>query len=75
LTENDTRRLLPIRLLHWPLVLMATFSAASANANAQPIIAAGQPAQLDVRAAGERSLRITLKPSASRRSGRSIRPS
>jgi alpha-glucosidase (family GH31 glycosyl hydrolase) len=31
-------------------------------AEAQQITAAGQPAQLDIRAAGERSLRITLKP-------------
>ena len=31
-------------------------------AQAQPITTAGQPAQLDVRAAGEHSLRITLKP-------------
>ena len=34
----------------------------AASARAQPITAAGQPAQLDVRAAGERSIRITLKP-------------
>jgi alpha-glucosidase/alpha-D-xyloside xylohydrolase len=31
-------------------------------ANAQGITAAGQPAQLDVRTAGERSVRVTLKP-------------
>jgi alpha-glucosidase (family GH31 glycosyl hydrolase) len=34
------------------------------HADAQAITAAGQPAQLDVRAAGERSLRVTLKPVA-----------
>jgi hypothetical protein len=42
------------------IVLVVTLNAASAGA--QPITAAGQPAQLDVRAAGERSIRITLKP-------------
>jgi alpha-glucosidase (family GH31 glycosyl hydrolase) len=31
-------------------------------AAAQPITAAGQPAQIDIRAAGERSIRVTLKP-------------
>jgi alpha-glucosidase/alpha-D-xyloside xylohydrolase len=36
--------------------------AASASASAQPILAAGQQAQLDVRAAGDRSIRVTLKP-------------
>ena len=54
-----------MRSLHQALplftvLLSATFGAAGADA--QPITAAGQPAQLDVRAAGERSLRITLKP-------------
>jgi alpha-glucosidase/alpha-D-xyloside xylohydrolase len=34
----------------------------AARVDAQSITAAGEPAQLDVRAAGERSLRITLKP-------------
>ena len=29
---------------------------------AQAVTAAGQPAQLDIRAAGERSIRVTLKP-------------
>ena len=37
-------------------------SLGTASANAQLITAAGEPAQLDVRAAGERSVRITLKP-------------
>ena len=35
---------------------------AAGAATAQPITAAGQPAQLDVRVAGERSIRVTLKP-------------
>lgn len=34
----------------------------AARAEAQSIMAAGQPAQLDIRAAGEHSVRITLKP-------------
>ena len=34
----------------------------AAPAQAQSITAAGQPAQLDIRAAGERSIRVTLKP-------------
>jgi alpha-glucosidase/alpha-D-xyloside xylohydrolase len=36
--------------------------AGSATAHAQEITAAGQPAQLDIRAAGEHSVRVTLKP-------------
>jgi alpha-glucosidase (family GH31 glycosyl hydrolase) len=43
------------------LLLVVCLSVVS-TAQAQPITAAGQPAQLDVRAAGDRSLRITLKP-------------
>jgi alpha-glucosidase (family GH31 glycosyl hydrolase) len=43
------------------LLLIVCLGVASAT-QAQPITTAGQPAQLDVRAAGERSLRITLKP-------------
>ena len=42
------------------ILLVATLGAA--RAHAQPITAAGEPAQLDVRVAGERSIRITLKP-------------
>src|SRR5687767_11099307 len=38
------------------LVLTAT------TARAQQITAAGQPAQIDIRAAGDRSIRVTLKP-------------
>ena len=34
----------------------------AAPAQAQSITAAGQPAQLDIRAAGDRSIRVTLKP-------------
>ena len=34
----------------------------AAAAEAQQISAAGEPAQLDIRAAGERSIRVTLKP-------------
>src|SRR5438105_4106379 len=33
-----------------------------ATASAQPLTAAGQPAQLDVRVAGQNSIRVTLKP-------------
>src|SRR5687767_2265718 len=36
--------------------------ASTGAAHAQQITAAGQPAQLDIRAAGPRSIRITLKP-------------
>lgn len=42
----------------WLLLLCLS----SASAQAQTITAAGQPARLDIRQAGERSLRITLKP-------------
>ena len=42
---------------------VAVLSGAHATAvQPVPITAAGQPAQLDIRAAGERALRITLKP-------------
>jgi alpha-glucosidase (family GH31 glycosyl hydrolase) len=37
---------------------------AGTSARAQQITAAGQPAQLDIRAAGERSVRVTLKPTS-----------
>ena len=49
-----------LALQGWTILLVAALSASSAAA--QPISAAGAPAQLDVRAAGERSIRITLKP-------------
>jgi alpha-glucosidase/alpha-D-xyloside xylohydrolase len=44
----------------WAVVVAAL--SISTVAAAQPITSAGQPAQLDVRPAGERSLRVTLKP-------------
>ena len=47
-------------LQRFTILLVATLSAA--RVNAQPITTAGEPAQLDVRVAGERSIRITLKP-------------
>jgi alpha-glucosidase (family GH31 glycosyl hydrolase) len=43
-------------------LFLAALVASPAAASAQRITAAGQPAQLDVRAAGERSIRVTLKP-------------
>src|SRR5262245_20692196 len=43
-------------------VLLLVTTLGTASAYAQPITAAGAPAQLDVRVAGERSIRITLKP-------------
>ena len=47
-------------LQRFAILLVATLG--TARVDAQPITAAGEPAQLDVRAAGERSVRITLKP-------------
>ena len=44
------------------LSMLALLAATSDTARAQPIIAAGQPAQLDIRSSGEHSLRLTLKP-------------
>jgi alpha-glucosidase/alpha-D-xyloside xylohydrolase len=41
---------------------LAAITAAHSVAGAQQLITAGQPAQLDVRQAGYRSVRITLKP-------------
>jgi alpha-glucosidase (family GH31 glycosyl hydrolase) len=49
------------RVLHG-LTALLLVSLGAAGAQAQPITAAGQPAQLDVRAAGEHSIRVTLKP-------------
>ena len=46
------------RQLAATIVLLAVTTAAYA----QPLTTAGQPAQLDVRSAGDRSIRITLKP-------------
>ena len=44
------------------LAVAILFSTSVVPASAQPLTAAGQPAQLDVRRAGDQSLRITLKP-------------
>jgi alpha-glucosidase (family GH31 glycosyl hydrolase) len=43
-------------------LVLGALLASPLAAGAQQITAAGQPAQLDVRAAGERSIRVTLKP-------------
>ena len=45
-------------------LVLSLFPAFAGAAEAQVITAAGQPAQLDIRAAGESSLRVTLKPSS-----------
>lgn len=50
-----------MRLIHHVLALSSVLATA-AIAAAQPITAAGQPAQLDIRVAGEHSIRVTLKP-------------
>src|SRR5262245_44615401 len=44
------------------LAALVVAALSSAPAQAQTVIAAGEPAELAVRAAGERSIRITLKP-------------
>jgi alpha-glucosidase (family GH31 glycosyl hydrolase) len=44
------------------LLFLGALLATPAVASAQRITAAGQPGQLDIRAAGERSIRVTLKP-------------
>lgn len=51
-----------MRSHHMRLTILLVVTLSAARASAQPITAAGQPAQLDVRAAGERSIRITLTP-------------
>ncbi|MEO6720296.1 MAG: TIM-barrel domain-containing protein [Ferruginibacter sp.] len=51
----EKRKQINIRILFLALVIAST-------SNAQKIIVAGQPAQLDIRSAGEQSIRITLKP-------------
>jgi hypothetical protein len=48
-----------------PLVLLASPLATAPAAPAQGITAAGKPAQLDIRAAGEGSIRVTLNRSSS----------
>jgi len=45
-----------------PVLVLWLHLATVASVPAQPITAAGQPAQLDIRAAGEHSIRVTLKP-------------
>jgi len=50
-----------MRFAYFILALAGSTTATHAAA-AQQITAAGQPAQLDVRAAGEHSIRVTLKP-------------
>ncbi len=50
-----------MRSIHRFLPLIGLLAVAGAG-HAQQITSAGQPAQLDIRAAGERSIRITLKP-------------
>jgi len=50
-----------MRVIHRVLVLWLHL-ATVVSVPAQPITAAGQPAQLDIRAAGEHSIRVTLKP-------------
>ena len=49
------------RLLQRVAILLVALVGAT-RVDAQSVTAAGEPAQLDVRAAGERSIRITLKP-------------
>ena len=50
-----------MRLLQ-PLILIVLLLSAAPASQVAPITTAGQPAQLDIRAAGERSVRVTLKP-------------
>lgn len=50
-----------MRFIHQFLAL-SVLLATAAMAPAQQITAAGQPAQLDIRVAGEQSIRVTLKP-------------
>jgi alpha-glucosidase (family GH31 glycosyl hydrolase) len=44
------------------LTIIVLLVSGSVTARAQPITAAGQPAQLDIRLAGDHSIRVTLKP-------------
>src|SRR5438067_1801084 len=50
-----------MRWLH-PFLAVLAGLLSHAMASAQPLTAAGQPAQLDVRVAGASSIRVTLKP-------------
>jgi alpha-glucosidase/alpha-D-xyloside xylohydrolase len=51
-----------VRHLQIVTALLALLPASGRPAAAQQITTAGQPAQLDIRVAGERSIRVTLKP-------------
>ena len=51
-----------IRRIQIVLSLLAFVLSADRAATAQQVVAAGQPAQLDVRVAGDESIRVTLKP-------------
>ncbi len=51
-----------VRHLQIVTTLLALLLSSGRPAAAQQITAAGQPAQLDIRVAGERSVRVTLKP-------------
>ena len=50
-----------MRFIH-PVLALWLHLATVVSVPAQPITAAGQPAQLDIRVAGEHSIRVTLKP-------------
>jgi alpha-glucosidase/alpha-D-xyloside xylohydrolase len=50
-----------LRFAGW-LCLFTVVSAALTRDQSSPITTAGQPAQLDIRAAGDRTIRVTLKP-------------
>jgi hypothetical protein len=50
-----------MRRIHPFLTVLAGFIP-YATASAQPLTAAGKPAQLDIRVAGENSIRVTVKP-------------
>ena len=50
-----------MRFIH-PVLVLWLHLATVVSVPAGPITAAGQPAQLDIRAAGEHSIRVTLKP-------------
>jgi alpha-glucosidase/alpha-D-xyloside xylohydrolase len=54
--------LMVISFLRKPVLIILCLSATCGHANGQQLITAGKPAQLDIRAAGIHSLRITLKP-------------
>src|SRR5215213_554985 len=53
---------IPMRLFSRSLIVALVTSVAGGIASAQQITTAGQPARLDVRVAGERSIRVTLRP-------------